>query len=128
MVNQKLRERGIKVIYGDISKRETLLHAGVGHAEVLVCTLPNWILKGTTNLVHVRQLREINPTARIIVTSESFAEIEQLYKAGADYVGAPRVTEATELCSVLSGALNNGLPAKRAEMEARLAGRNEVLA
>ena len=59
--------------------------------------------------MHVRQLREINPTARIIVTSESFAEIEQLYKAGADYVGAPRVTEATELCSVLAGALTDEL-------------------
>lgn len=127
VVNQKLRERGVKVIYGDISKRETLLHAGVGRAEVLVCTLPNWILKGTSNLIHVKQLRELNPTAQIIVTSESFAEIEELYKAGANYVGAPRVTEATELCAVLAGALGGGLPAKRAEMEARLSGRNEVL-
>jgi Kef-type K+ transport system membrane component KefB len=127
IVNQKLRQRGVKVIYGDVSKRDTLIHAGVGKAEVLVCTLPNWILKGTTNLVHVRQLREINPAALIITTSESFMEIDELYKAGADYVGAPRVTEAGELCSVLCSALNNALSSKRAEMEARLVGRNEVL-
>jgi len=128
VVNQKLRERGIKVIYGDISNRETLHHAGVCHAEVLLCTLPNSILKGTTNLIHVRQLRELNPTARIIVTSDSFAEIADLYKAGADYVAAPRVTEASELSAVLASALADGLAAKRTEMETRLKGRNEVLA
>lgn len=127
IVNQKLRQRGVKVIYGDVSKRDTLIHAGAGKAEVLLCTLPNWILKGTNNLVHVRQLREINPTARIVVTSESFAEIDQLYRAGADYVGVPRVTEAGELCAVLASALNNTLSDKRTEMEARLTGRNEVL-
>jgi Kef-type K+ transport system membrane component KefB len=127
VVNQKLRQRGVKVTYGDISNRETLLHAGVGKAEVLVCTLPNSILKGTSNQVHVRQLRELNPTARIIVTGESFAEVEQLYKCGADYVSVPRVTEAGELCAVLTSALNDALAAKRVEMEGRLAGRNEVL-
>jgi Kef-type K+ transport system membrane component KefB len=61
VVNQKLRQRGIRIIYGDVSKRETLLHAGAGKAEVLVCTLPNSILKGANIQVHVRQLREINP-------------------------------------------------------------------
>lgn len=127
VVNQKLRQRGVKIVYGDISNRETLLHAGVAQAEVLLCTLPNTILKGTSNQIHVRQLREINPKARIIATAESFMDVEQLYKAGADYVSVPRVTEAGELCGVLISALNDSLPAKRAEMEARLAGRNEVL-
>ncbi|HYV61390.1 MAG TPA: cation:proton antiporter [Bryobacteraceae bacterium] len=126
-VLQRLRQRGIKVIYGDISKRETLLHAGVGRAEVLVCTLPDSILKGTTNVVHVRQLREINPAARIIVTSDSFAQIDELYRAGADYVRVPRITEATELCTVLAQAMDNGLQPRREEMDARLADRNEVL-
>ena len=127
VVIQRLRQRGIKVIYGDISKRETLLHAGVGRAEVLVCTLPDAILKGTTNVVHVRQLREINPTARIIVTGDSFAQIDELYQAGADYVRVPRITEATELCAMLAHALGNDLGPRRVEMEARLADRNEVL-
>lgn len=127
VVHQKLRQRGLRVIYGDVSKRETLLHAGVAQAEVLICTLPNSILKGTTNLTHVRQLREINPTARILVTSESFADIEALYRAGADYVSAPRITEASELATALASALDQTLSARREEQEARLAGRNEVL-
>ena len=127
LVNQKLRERGVQVIYGDISNRDTLLHAGVGRAEVLLCTLPNSILKGTTNQVKIRQLRQLSPAAKIIVTAESFAEVEMFYKAGADYVSVPRVTEATEICSVLSSALGESLAARRVAMEARLSDRNEVL-
>ena len=127
MVNQKLRQRNVRIVYGDIGKRETLIHAGVGKAEVLLCTLPNSILKGTSNLTLLRQLREINPMARIIMTSDSLEEIGRLYRAGADYVSVPRLTEALELCAVLVSALDNSLPARRAEMEARLAERNEVV-
>jgi voltage-gated potassium channel Kch len=115
------------VIYGDISNRDTLLHAGVGRAEVLLCTLPNSILKGTTNQVKIRQLRQLNPAAKIIVTAESFAEVGMFYEAGADYVSVPRVTEAAEICSVLSSALGESLAARRVAMEARLSDRNEVL-
>jgi Kef-type K+ transport system membrane component KefB len=127
MVNQRLRQRKLRIIYGDIGKRETLIHAGVSKAEVLLCTLPNSILKGTTNLVLLRHLREINPNARIIMTSDAFDEVEELYRAGADYVSVPRLAEACELFEVLAGALENGLPSKRAEAEARLTGRREVV-
>ena len=59
-----LLERKARVIYGDISQRETLLHAGVEHAEVFICTVPDSILKGTTNERLVRMLRSLNPKAR----------------------------------------------------------------
>lgn len=127
VVNERLRARGIRVIYGDISKRDTLAHAGADHAEVIVCTLPNSILKGTSNLQLVKQLREINPKAKLIVTSESFAEVAELYSAGADYVSVPRVTEAGELCTALAGALNGTLSAQRAHLDMRLKGRSEVV-
>jgi len=44
-VYRDLQRRGVRVIYGDISQRDTLLHAGVDKAEILVCTLPNSLLK-----------------------------------------------------------------------------------
>ncbi len=81
-----LRERGIKVLYGDISQPETLLHAGVGKAEVLVCTIPDSLLKGTTNAKLVRHLRELNPTAKIIAVADILGDVAELYAAGADYV------------------------------------------
>src|SRR5262249_19270395 len=77
-VNEELRRRGVRVIYGDISQRQTLMHAGVDQAKVIVCTIPNALLKGTTNIRLVQLLREINPTARLLVHSENFADIPRL--------------------------------------------------
>jgi hypothetical protein len=49
-VNRELRERCVPVVYGDITQRDTLLHAGIADAEVIVCSLPNSILRGASNL------------------------------------------------------------------------------
>lgn len=127
VVNEKLKQRGVRVIYGDISQRDTLQHAGVGRAEVVVCTLPDTILKGTSNLMLVRQVRELNPGARLIATSDSLEKVNDLYAAGADYVNIPRLAAAAELRSLLAGVLGGTLPAMRAAQDARLARRNEVL-
>ncbi len=126
-VHAALRERGIKVLYGDISQRETLMHAGVGAAEVLVCTIPDALLKGITNERLVRQLREMNPKAKIIVTADILMLVPDLYAAGADYVCVARLDEATDLCEALDAANKNLLNAKRAAVDARLAERTEVM-
>ncbi len=122
-----LRKRGLKVIYGDISQRETLVHAGIPQAEVLICTVPDALLKGTSNAKLVRQLREMNPTAKIIATADILSEIPNLYSAGANYVTVARLTEATDLCTVLEACEANLLEDKRAALDARLAARHEVL-
>ena len=127
VVHQKLKECGIKVTYGDVSQRETLMHAGVGTAEILVCTIPETLLKGTTNTRLVRQLRELNPQAKIIITAEVLEEVPRLYEAGADYVSVARLDEAADLCEVLVAAESRLLADRRAELDARLAGRQEVL-
>jgi Kef-type K+ transport system membrane component KefB len=127
LVHEELRRRGIKVFYGDISQRDTLVHAGVGQAEILVCTIPNALLKGTTNLRLVQQLREINPTARIIAHAELFADIPKLYAAGADYVNVPRLVEAALLCDVVLAARHHRLQDKRAALDRDLGNRGEVI-
>lgn len=127
LVYKTLKARGIKVVYGDISQRDTLLHAGVATAKVLVCTVPDALLKGTSNMKLLRQLREIAPEARIIVTAEVLAEVPALYAAGADYVSVARLDEAADLCEVLDAADQGLLADKRAQLDARLDGRQEVL-
>jgi len=42
--------RGTKVRYGDISHRDSLLHAGIEDAKIVVSTVPDALLKGTSNL------------------------------------------------------------------------------
>ncbi len=126
-VHEKLRQRGIYVVYGDITQRDTLLHAGVTECEIIICTLPNTVLKGADNLKMLRQLRELNPDAKIVVHAELLEDIPKLYAAGASYVTAPRLLEAANLLSVVEAAENNLLDQKRKEQEQQIAGRNEVI-
>ncbi len=128
VVHEKLTARGRTVIYGDISQPDTLAQAGVGQAEILICTVPDFLLKGTTNERLVRQLRALNTKAVIIAPADLIGDIGPLYRAGADYVISSRLGEALELCEVLE-AIDSGLLAdKRAALDRRLNQRFEVLA
>lgn len=126
-VHSTLRRRGIKVVYGDISHPETLIHAGVTSAQILICTVPDALLKGTTNAKLVRHLREINPEAKIVAVADVLADVSKLYAAGADYVSVSRLEEAKSLCEVLGAIECKLLGDIRSRLDARLDGRQEVL-
>jgi Kef-type K+ transport system membrane component KefB len=126
-VNQELRRRGVRVIYGDIGQRDTLVHAGAGKADIIISTLPNTVLKGTNNLRLVQQLREINRGARIITHAELFADVPKLYAAGASYVCVPRLIEAVDLFELVQAARENELDEKRQQLDHELVDRHEVI-
>jgi Kef-type K+ transport system membrane component KefB len=123
-----LLERHVPVIYGDVSHRETLVHAGVDKAEVLISSVPDSLLKGTTNERLVRLLRELNPTAKIIATADVLAGAAQLLDAGADYVTVPRLHQAGDLFEAVRAAREGLLDEKRAALREILRDRREVLA
>jgi Kef-type K+ transport system membrane component KefB len=126
-VFRTLTARGIHVIYGDISNIDTLLHAGVGNAEIIILSVPDSLLKGANNEKLVRHVRSMNPDAKIISTADLLADVSDLYAAGADYVTVTRTTDAAELYKVIE-AVDSGLLAdKRADMDRRLSERREVL-
>jgi Kef-type K+ transport system membrane component KefB len=126
-VYEKLRQRGLRVVYGDITQRDVLHHAGVSQAEVIICSLPNMVLKGADNFKMLRQLRELNPDAQIVVHAELLSDIPVLYAAGASYVTAPRMLEAADLLHVIEVAEHHLLDEKRAEQEKQLEGRDEII-
>ena len=126
-VNEKLNERKLRVIFGDISRRDTLLHAGVQHAEILICALPDQLLKGISKPRLVQQLREINPTANIIATCDSLAGVQDLYTAGASCVSVPRFAQANEILGLLEAALDHSLHLRRIELDALAQSRSEIL-
>jgi Kef-type K+ transport system membrane component KefB len=126
-VYKTLAARGQKVRYGDVSHRDTLAHAGIADARIVISTVPDSLLKGTSNEKLVREVRALNPTAKIIATAEALQTVERLYDAGADYVLVGRLTEADELIAAIDAAESGLLEAKRAELAARLAQRREVL-
>jgi Kef-type K+ transport system membrane component KefB len=126
-VYDRLRRRGVHVVYGDISQRDVLHHAGVHHAEVIICSLPNMLLKGASNHKLLRQVRELNPHAQIVVHAEKLSDIPGLYSDGANYVTVPRLLEAGDLLKVLEAAEKNLLDQKRKEQAEQLEERNEVI-
>jgi Kef-type K+ transport system membrane component KefB len=126
-VYEKLRQRGLRVVYGDITQRDTLHHAGAAEAEVIICSLPNMVLKGADNLKMLRQLRELNPHAQIVVHAELLSDIPALYAAGASFVAAPRLLEAADLLHVIEAAEHRLLDEKRAEQIKKLEGRDEII-
>ena len=124
---EKLRQRGVRVVYGDITQRDTLIHAGVAECEIIICSLPNTVLKGADNLKMLRQLRELNPEAKIVVHAELLEDIPKLYAAGANYVTAPRLLEAANLLNVVEAVEKDLLDQKRKEQETQLIERNEII-
>lgn len=126
-VFRTLTARGVHVIYGDISNLETLLHAGVGRAEIVILSVPDALLQGASNEKLVRHVRTLNPDAKIISTADLLASVADQYAAGADYVTVPRLSDAAELLKAIEAADNDLLGALRSETDARLAERSEVL-
>jgi Kef-type K+ transport system membrane component KefB len=126
-VFRTLVERGQHVIYGDISNVDTLVHAGVGKAEIIILSVPDSLLKGANNEKLVRHVRSINPTAKIISTADLLSDVADIYAAGADYVTVTRLSDAHTLYEVIDAADQGLLDDKRAEMDAQLAERREVL-
>ena len=126
-VHKALTSQGFKVQYGDISHRDILEHAGIAHAKIIVSTVHDSLLKGTSNAKLVRDARALNPTATIIATAEVLDEVQRLYTAGADYVVVGRLAEANELLDAINAAEAGLIADKRAELDARLAQRREVL-
>jgi Kef-type K+ transport system membrane component KefB len=127
-VLEELKRRGIRCLYGDIASMETLHHASIGAARLVVCTLTDSVLKGTSNLRMLKQLRGYCPAAGLVMASETIGGALELYEAGADFVFIPRMHSAHRMAEVLRTALEDGLAVLRREETSSLRSRDEVLA
>jgi len=99
--HQKLTTAGFRCMYGDLSHPDTLKHLELEHAKVLVCTIPDHILKGVTNLTLLKALKKLAPNSQVIVTAETLSSAREMYENGADYVFLPRMLSAEYLADLL---------------------------
>jgi Kef-type K+ transport system membrane component KefB len=98
---ERLKAEGIECHYGDIGNADTLRHAGIERAAVVVSSISDWFLKGINNSRLLRQVRAMAPGARVIVTADTLAAAERLYAEGADYVLVPPALAAEHLYELL---------------------------
>jgi Trk K+ transport system NAD-binding subunit len=129
-VHDEIRRRGAHVVYGDIASTEVLRHAGVAGAEVIVSTVPDELLRGTTNTQVVAQLRQLAPDARIIANCTRVSQSGALRAAGADHVFRTPTEVALGILPAVYAALNAALPSyleALAEEHGALEARKEVI-
>jgi Kef-type K+ transport system membrane component KefB len=84
-IHQQISTYGPVVKYGDLANSETLQHAGVDKARVVLITLQDDMLIGTSNYRIIESVRKMNPKAIIIAHAIKYREIKGMYKAGADF-------------------------------------------
>jgi CPA2 family monovalent cation:H+ antiporter-2 len=78
----RLRDDGVRAVYGDCTHRETLDEAGAKNAVAFVLTSVG--MHGSEEAI--RLAREINPRVRVLVRAGYLKEIPALRRAGADVV------------------------------------------
>jgi hypothetical protein len=92
----------------------------------VVSTIPDAILRGTTNGRLVRQLRSIAPHSKTIVTAEAFSDAKFLYMLGASFVYIPRLMSVRELADIVIAALDGDLEHMRAIENAEIERRQQL--
>ena len=125
---RELRRRGITCVYGDIAHADTLRHAGIQGAELVICSITDDILRGTSNLKLLRSVRSNCPRAKVMLTTEHIPQALHFYESGADFVYIPRLHSAPIIAGILKEGLVDGFDDARMTEITRLKQRREVLA
>ena len=103
---------------------------GVDNAKIILCTIPDDLLRGLNNQQLVATVRRLNPNAIIIANAVQTSSAEEIYDAGADYIYMTRVETARSLENILGHALAGTLDEfkdNKIEQCGHIAARREVL-
>jgi hypothetical protein len=127
-VMRELSRRNIQCVYCDIAHADTLRHAGVEHAALVVSSITDDVLRGTSNLRLMNAVHAQAPNARVVLTSDHIPEALRFYNEGADFVFVPRLYSAAACARILRKGLNGGFEEIRSQAIEHLSHRQEVLA
>ena len=122
-----LARRGVACVYGDIASPDTLLHAHIAGARLVVSTIADDVLRGTSNLRLLRHVRAVAPEAAVILASAHIDQALELYEAGADWVFISRLHGAAIAADTIEEGLAQGFSRIRAAAMRDLRRRDEVL-
>jgi CPA2 family monovalent cation:H+ antiporter-2 len=77
-----IREEGVDAVYGDATKPETLIEAGIRTVDSLILTSAG--MDNSTEVI--RAAREVNPGIRVLARTSYLRELPDMKQAGADTV------------------------------------------
>jgi hypothetical protein len=104
VIRAGLEKRGFHWAYGDLAHPETLRHLGVEGASVVVCSVPDIFLKGTSNQKLLGHLKQLAPRARWIMTSDDVKGAEKLRASGAHDAVTAAELAGSKFYELLCGA------------------------
>ncbi|MCB1172983.1 MAG: cation:proton antiporter [Leptospiraceae bacterium] len=94
---KRLEDHGFQWEYGDLANPDSLTHIGIQDARLILVTVSDVFLKGTTTRRLLSRLREINPLARHVLVADEPADYQLLKDLGAAHVLIPGQIAGTEL-------------------------------
>lgn len=118
-LHESIRQTGATVKYGDLANPETLHHLGLNQCQVIVCTIPDDLLRGIDNKALVHIVREMAPNASIIANAIAVDEISKVYEAGANYVYLNRFEAAWTLQRAIKAGIGQELDTFRNKRQSR---------
>ncbi len=101
-LGRRVLARGFHWAYGDLAHPDSLEHAGIEHARIIVCTISDTWLKGISARRLLANLKKLAPEAKIVMTGEEKTDWEDLTKAGADHVLVPGAITGERIFQLLS--------------------------
>lgn len=110
---KKFKKEGEDIVFGDITKRENLLHLGIEKAQMMVIAISDW----EATLKSVSIARKLNADLKIIVRTEFVSQIEPLYKAGANVVISQEFEASLEIAAYVLKTLGIAGPIVRLKSE-----------
>jgi Kef-type K+ transport system membrane component KefB len=113
-----IKQQGVRVHYGDAGSPDALRHAGVERAKLVIATIPDELLRGTSNEAIVRAVRKVSPEVAVFACASRAATVDALYAAGATYVYMPSAETANGLVAAGIATLEGQLDDYRATREA----------
>ncbi len=108
-LHDAIRATGAHVVYGDIANPATLTHAGIDGAEIIISTVPDDLLKGTSNRALAHEVRRLAPRATILVNALALSDAAEMYESGADYVFSWRTETSRGVLGAIHAGLNGDL-------------------
>jgi CPA2 family monovalent cation:H+ antiporter-2 len=79
---RELRQQGVDAVYGDATRPETLVEAGIATAGNLILTSAG--MANSTEVI--RNAREVNPSIRVLARASYLRDLPSLKRSGADTV------------------------------------------
>ncbi|MBI2486396.1 MAG: NAD-binding protein [Deltaproteobacteria bacterium] len=79
-VEVRLKAQNIPFLYADISHPDTLEEIDIHHAKVVVSSISDDFLRGTSNIKLLKHVKSLNPEARVIVSAETIKNVLRCIK------------------------------------------------